>query len=257
MFSLRRNRNRRWSDRQKQFGPFTFSFGGTGWGVVLDSGDEESPGCHLRIQVPRATVIVELPSIIKPFVGEYGQRYSREFGFRCAEGFLQVFYGPQAFDSSTSKVWCKFLPWTQWRHVRRTLFDDKGNQFATFDKRTAWDGVSATESVCPTATFTFKDFDGAVITATTRVEEREWRFGTGWFRWLWLGFIRKVHRSLDIRFSDEVGPEKGSWKGGVTGTSISMLPGESHEAAFRRYCQQTHTHKGQKYRVTFVEPGGA
>jgi hypothetical protein len=41
---------------------------------------------------------------------------------------------------------------------------------------------------------------------------------------------------LDIRFSEETGRRKGSWKGGTLGHGIDMLPGELHEAAFRRYC---------------------
>jgi hypothetical protein len=47
-----------------------------------------------------------------------------------------------------------------------------------------------------------------------------------------------VRRSLDLQFSAEVGKRKGSWKGGTIGHSIDMMPGELHEAAFRRYCAQ-------------------
>lgn len=47
-----------------------------------------------------------------------------------------------------------------------------------------------------------------------------------------------VRRSLDIQFSGETGTRKGSWKGGTVGHSIDMLPGELHEAAFRRYCSE-------------------
>jgi hypothetical protein len=81
----------------------------------------------------------------------------------------------------------------------------------------------------------FNDFDGEVITATTHIEEREWRFGTGWFAWLSLFRRPRIIRSLDIRFSAEVGPRKGSWKGGTMGHSIEMLPGELHRGAFQRY----------------------
>lgn len=44
--------------------------------------------------------------------------------------------------------------------------------------------------------------------------------------------------TLDLEFSSEVGRRKGSWKGGTLGHGIEMLPGELHEAAFRRYCAQ-------------------
>jgi hypothetical protein len=77
-----------------------------------------------------------------------------------------------------------------------------------------------------------------VLSAKTRIEEREWRYGRGWFKWLSWFRQPKVWRALDIDFSGETGEEKGSWKGGTMGTSIGMLPGELHESAFRRYCAE-------------------
>ena len=50
----------------------------------------------------------------------------------------------------------------------------------------------------------------------------------------------------------ETGREKGSWKGGTIGTSIEMLPGELHESAFRRYCDEEHRAKSGKYRIKFI-----
>ena len=75
------------------------------------------------------------------------------------------------------------------------------------------------------------------FTARTLIEEREWRLGEGWFKWLSLFRGPKISRSLDIRFSGETGRRKGSWKGGTTGHSIQLkFLGELHETAFRRYC---------------------
>ena len=96
------------------------------------------------------------------------------------------------------------------------------------------------------------DSDGSLVVASTHIEEREWRLGTGLFRWLSWFVKPKIRRSLSIEFSSEVGPEKGSWKGGLMGTGIDMLPGELHEAAFRRYCAQEHRSKYGRYRLTFV-----
>jgi hypothetical protein len=96
----------------------------------------------------------------------------------------------------------------------------------------------AAAEACPTVTFNFADFDATLLQATTRIEEREWWLGEGWFKWLAWFARPKVVRSLDIAFSGETGKRKGSWKGGTVGTSIRMLPGELHEAAFRRYCAE-------------------
>jgi hypothetical protein len=99
-----------------------------------------------------------------------------------------------------------------------------------------WEERKAIEDGCPSLTLAFTDFDGERLTARTRIEEREWRLGTGWFKWLSVFRKPMIKRSLDIRFSGETGREKGSWKGGTIGHGIEMLPGELHASAFRRYC---------------------
>lgn len=259
-------RGRRWSDNQRQWGPFTWAPDDyRNFGAVLDSGstDYDVSHCSLRLRAFGHTLIVEMPPIIKPWTGpddcwDRGP-HSREYGFDLSDGFLRVFYGAQTHDSTTTQMWSKFLPWTEWRHIRRSVFDDRGEHFWTkWDRRRraplrdSWAAQQAAISACPTVAFEFVDFDGERITAKTRMEEREWRFGTGWFRWLSLFRRPRVRRSLDIDFSSEVGPEKGSWKGGTLGHGIEMLADETHEQAFRRYCEQEHSSKYRKYRITFV-----
>jgi hypothetical protein len=260
----------RWSNNDRYFGPFTYAPNDY-WrlALVLGSGDDDDyPGCRLRVSIGRRTFIAALPQIIKPWrkkvypgsawdaatVARLGRNWyydthEREYGFSYSEGFLQVFLGRQTNDSSTTQSWSKFLPWTQWRHVRHSLYDLNGDLFYTLPQhrrgktpRPVWhnryEAESAIKDACPSATFSFKDYDGEELTATTRIEEREWKFGEGWFKWLSLFRANKVRRSLDIRFSGETGKRKGSWKGGTIGTGIDMLPGELHEAAFRRYCAE-------------------
>lgn len=71
-------------------------------------------------------------------------------------------------------------------------------------------------------------------TATIRVSEREWRR-----RWLmWLAWPRKVKRSLDVEFSDEVGERTGSWKGGCTGCSYELRETELPWDCLRRMEQE-------------------
>lgn len=254
----------RWSDNDRYFGPFTLAAGDyPRLAFVLGSGDgDDYPGCRLRISAFRRTLIVALPAIIKPWrrwvdTSRYewsrgpGSGYwdtgAREYGFTYAEGHLSVALGRVTNDSSTEQRWGYFLPWTQWRHVRHSLYRLDGKLFADLPQgrfMDTYDAVEALKKACPSASFLFDDFDGERITATTRIEEREWRFGERKFKWLSLFRAPKVRRSLDLRFSAEVGKRKGSWKGGTIGTGIDMLPGELHEAAFRRYCQQN--------RLTFI-----
>lgn len=259
---------RRWGDNDRHLGPFTYARDGRHYrplALVLSSGDDEYPGAQLRLSGFGHTFIVALPRIIKPWRrwvktshygwssspnGGYWDIHSRAYGMSYSEGFLQVFLGAQTHDSSTTQSWSKFLPWTQWRHVRHSLYGLDGSLYANL-RNTRWDSPEReeqdrVEEACPTISFLFDDFDGERITVVTRIEEREWRFGTGWFRWLSLFRKPKVQRSLDLRFSAETGERKGSWKGGTVGHSIGMEPGELHESAFRRYCSE--------HDMTFVGP---
>lgn len=252
---------RRWSDNDRHFGPFLFARDRSykHLALLLRSGDDDHPGCSLRFSCYGVTLIVSLPQIVKPYVEKVQAQYwdsatiermgrdwyyqvdEREFGFSYSEGFLQLKLGRQTHDSTTDRSKGYFLPWTQWRFIRHSLYGLDGSPFWTVsekDRRVNFRACLDAKEQCPSVSFEFDDFDGERIFARTIIEEREWKFGEGWFKWLSLFRRAKVRRDLDIRFSAETGRRKGSWKGGTIGHSIDMLPGELHEAAFRRYCQQ-------------------
>lgn len=233
-------------------------------GVRITSGDGEDdrPGCALVANLFRWYVRIDLPQIISPAqrrvaanwdattVARIGRDYwidytKREYGFSLSDGHLCVYLGRQSHDSATEQMWSCFLPWTQWRHVRFSLYGLSGERAWTqYDRSTRGDGMARyqaqleAEKAVPKAVFRFRDFDGEEITATTHIEEREWHFGTKWCSWLSIFRQPRVRRYLDIEFSAETGREKGSWKGGTMGHSIELRPGELHESAFRRYCAE-------------------
>lgn len=260
---------RRWSDNDHHVGPLTFAYD-RAWrpfAIILSSGsaERESPGCCIRLQAFGATMICELPQIIKPWrqwvdlrgrewakSDGYWDEHPREYGVSLSDGFLHVRFGAQTNDSSTDQDWSYFLPWTQWRQVAHRLYNIDGSVVADV-AGAPWDRLHEVRDSLERAAFSITDYDGEQIAVETYVEEREWRLGTGWFRWLGFFVPKKQRRSLDISFKSEVGPEKGSWKGGTVGTGIEMLPGESQEQAFRRYCQEDHRSKHRSYRVTFNE----
>lgn len=263
----------RWSDRDRYFGPFTYAFEPhfRKFAIMLGSGDDDDyPGCRVRVSIGKHTLIAAIPAIIKPWrrwvpitteptrskmieqgrEPGYWDTHEREYGFSAWDGSVHFHFGPQTHDSEStkSKVW--FYPWRERRCIRHSLYDLDGEHFADlpewgFRHKNGWAVKNAIEEACPAAHFEFDDFDGERITARCRIEEREWKRGKGAFRLLFLGRNR-VRRSLDLWFSSEVGSRKGSWKGGAIGHSIEMLPGELHEAAFRRYCD--------KQGLTFVGP---
>lgn len=222
---------------------------------MLGSGaDGRGRGCRLRLHGFGHTVIIALPQIIKPFrrwvdtarfsdnpAGGYWDQHEREYGICAAEGAVHLHYGEQTHEwpGSKSKVW--FYPWREHRLVRHSLYDLDGEHFADLPvgrfTRAKSIAETALKDACPVERFEFADFDGERIVATCRMEEREWKRGKGIFRLLYLGRNR-IDRELDLRFSSEVGQRKGSWKGGTVGHSVTMMPGETHETAFRRYCKQ-------------------
>lgn len=251
----------RWGDHDRYLGPFTYARERGSYRsfcIEIGTGYHEDERCRLRLAAFGHTLIVALPPIVKPerkWVdtsqyawargrGGYWDSLQRTYGVSLHDGLLMVRYGRQTMDSSTeqSKGW--FLPWTQWRHVRHSLYGLDGSHFVDLPEYGfkfgpgSWEEHRRVEESCPTAVFAFRDFDGEALTVTTKIEEREWRLGTKWCKWLSWFTKPKVHRSLDLRFSGETGKRKGSWKGGTLGHGIQMLPGELHEAAFRRYCAE-------------------
>lgn len=63
-------------------------------------------------------------------------------------------------------------------------------------------------------------------------------YGLRWFPW-----AGHDVDSLTIEFSDEMGSERGSWKGGVVGTSYAMRPDDTVDEAITRFlteAQETH-----------------
>lgn len=266
----------RLTDNDKNLGPFTLAIWRKRFGISLSSGDEEDGTAVNRILATGFgwALRIQLPTIIQPWRirheahwdaatvarlgrSHYFETHEREFGFALSDmgnghDFLQVFFGPQTHDSDTTKSWCKHLPWKQWACVRTSVYAPDGTHFATQENGKFFEFMRLKEE-CPASHFGFEDYDGEMIVATCIIEEWEWHRGEGWFKWLRWFYPAKIRKSLDLQFSAEVGPEKGSWKGGTTGHGIDMLKGETPQQAFERYCAKEHdARQGRKFRLRFV-----
>lgn len=273
----------RLTDHDYSFGPLTVGL--TKWRAILvqlksHGGDEGYKwnalilyafGLALRLYLPRViqpqrrkvkAVYWDPDTIARMGRDWYWDEEPREYGFCLSGELFTLYFGIQPGDSRRDQDWSWFLPWTQWRFIRFSLYQPDGTHFYTqleSERRGAGkDGMDtfreqwAAQEAVGKRQFTFHDYDGELITATTHIEEREWRFGDKWCSWL--GYLRKpkIVRSLAINFSSEVGPEKGSWKGGALGHGIDMLRGENPEQAFRRYCEKTHRSKYKTFNLKFV-----
>lgn len=260
----------RWGDNDRYFGPLTFAWdkGYSSLGAMLCSGGDEERSASFRVHAGPLTMLLALPTWAVPpqrtkvypkwdaeTINRLGRDWyydvaRREFGFSFSgtgtvgeSTALHVRFGRQTMDSSTEKSKCYFLPWTEWRHVRHSLYGLDGSLFAHLPANARWGSPARDEEerlteACPTAVFAFRDYDGEALTVTTKIEERQWLRGTKGFRWLSLFAKPIIRRSLDLRFSGETGRRKGSWKGGTLGHGIDMRLGELHESAFRRYCTE-------------------
>jgi hypothetical protein len=271
----------RMTDSDKSWGPFTLAPWRGSFSAYIRSGDDEDPECVLLFIAFGWALRIHIPAIIQPHkekkmalswdvetVKRLGRNWyydvdERHFGFSLSNmgngyDFLQIKYGRQTHDSLTDKTWSKHLPWKQWNCVRHSVYDPDGKHFATEPRNRRGmasfrEWMDACEK-CPASYFGFEDFDGEMIVATCRIEEREWHRGEGWFKWLKWFWPAKIRRSLDIKFSAEVGPEKGSWKGGTIGHGIEMdRIGDTAFCAFVRYCEKEHdARQGRKYKIRFI-----
>lgn len=247
------------TNNDRHFGCITYGEIEKKWfSITLSSagnyGFYDKDSCSLNVKGFGWVAEMRLPAIIKPVVidnGRYKEYYARAYGFSLSDNhFLQIFKGLRTCDSSTDQTWCCHLPWKEWRFVRYSLYDTEGQLFAEHSGK----GSSyELRKQCPSVKFLFEDYDGQQITATTFIEERQWERGEGRFKWLSWFYKPMIRRELNLEFSSEVGREKGSWKGGTIGHGIDMLPGEMHEDAFKRYCENEHRSKSGKYKIKFIE----
>jgi hypothetical protein len=143
-------------------------------------------------------------------------------------------------------VWCwgrktKFfhMPWDytwvrtsvlrkdgEWEH--EDIAEKLGERNKQFCDEEKWKGVFWEET--HPYFYVLKDGNVQTRTATIKVEEREWR--PRWFKWTKM--FAMVRRTIDVRFSDEVGERTGSWKGGTLGCGYELLPGETPLQCLRR-----------------------
>lgn len=99
-------------------------------------------------------------------------------------------------------------------------FVDIPSNWGKHPYRTGYDGGCEKPS---TWTYDYTDpYDGKVVPCRFWVEELEWR--PKWLRWT--KRFAKVRRFIEVEFSEEMGPRKGSWKGGTIGCGFNMLKGE-------------------------------
>ena len=201
----------------------------------------------------------QVPEILKPKMkwvdtskydwGKPGSGYwdaiMKEYGFSLHKDSLHILYGIQPGhwsrddkkNSDHSK--CFFLPWNEQRRMYIDYLNPDGTLFARYvDNKNGsinFDSMTRIRDKLPKIKFAFKDFDGEENIATCYLETSMYRQGTSWCKFLGYIFKPRFYRKMDIEFAKETGRQKGSWKGGVCGTSTNILENETPLSAFCRY----------------------
>jgi hypothetical protein len=153
---LAKRRGRRWSDRDRHWGPFTYSspdYPNIGFSVC-SGGSGQRPYALLRMGT--RTLLCELPvgwvkpwrqwqpmhpNLLrkdedgKPIPSGHWRHEKCEYGFNVHKSgaaggrydYLSISLGPQTGDSKTTRNWSCFLPWMTYRHVRDTVLATDGS----------------------------------------------------------------------------------------------------------------------------------
>lgn len=276
----------RLTDSDKKYGPLTV--GKTDWKAFrliysTEAGEDypEEKGNNITFYFNGFVARLSLPEIIKPYSlkiypkelwdeatvkrlgrDHYFEYFNREYGFSYSENFLQIFYGIQRDGSmydqvpEKSKSW--FLPWGETRMTKYEIYNARG-LLVWKDKKATGESVKneidsyQVVAAMQTKDFVVMDYDGKEIFVKTYISIREWKHGTGLFKWLSWFKQDIISKRLEIEFTSEVGPSKSdSWKGGLIGTSIEILGKETMEDAFKRYCSLEHYDRCGKYKITYV-----
>ena len=219
------------------------------------SDDEERAGNLINICLIWGNLWLQVPRILKARVKResakswdaatiarmgrdwYETKIERVYGLTFTRSNLHVHYGIQPGcwsrrdkkNSDHTKLFT--YPWANWRMVRHEVmmhdgsWIEKPHDWCSAIPSTDRDGLYRER-----LPYHYKDKHvDQITTATITAERREWRLKL--LPWLPLG---RNQQSISIDFSDEIGAERGSWKGGVLGCSELMMPGETPEQTLRR-----------------------
>lgn len=178
-------------------------------------------GASLVLQFLFGRFFIRLPFRLK---GELRSLNSPAYGVHCEFDS----FNRGSLHLRWNKIW-KILhaPW-EWRHVRHEILMVDGSWYRPGPEE--WERPAGRFEERHSYTYVRKNGEVQNRMATIGVEEREWNWR--WF--LWLGWPRKIRRTIDINFDGEVGERSGSWKGGCMGCGYTLLPGETPLECLRR-----------------------
>lgn len=155
------------------------------------------------------------------------------YGIAIHSNTFWLYIGGEYDDSigeCTGKEWITWdLPWVTLIHRDWAVLTPEGNMVSSSET-----GLGLTDLIKQYAAkqqqpYTYVRNNGEIQHRTATISVTEGIWSRKWFP-----FIKKVYKTIDVEFDDEVGERSGSWKGGVLGCSYLMKPGENMEDTLRR-----------------------
>lgn len=251
----------RLADNDKRFGPLTISTSNQKWNAFYlyfeafyDEDYDQKVYNTLSIHFFTWFVIrLVLPVLIKPIqykvypknwsketIERLGRDYyweyrSKRYGFLFNNTHANFVFGKTRNDTGMlverSKHWD--YPWKGLNPITLEVYDHNNNLFSYVPTMC---GMYKLE--LPSTYFELEDFDGERIIVSVRKEVRVYSRFQGFMKPLGKLLPKVRFPNMDIRFSKEVGPKKGSWKGGTVGHGIDLIGEESNYEAMQRYCEK-------------------
>lgn len=219
--------------KEDEYKPHEWYVGWHDWKfeIVYEECGYEEPNGELHISMFGWHSVFKFPWKSKRF--PYGDCDAPEWGIAIHNNTFWVYKGGNGNLDGGTKYWSWDLPFFTWEHVRHEVVCNFGDSEDDCLMLVPYESLiqhgknyEPLEKNCLVRKFRYDfcdSYDDTVVPCTFWVEEREWRP-----KWLtWTGLFKKVRRYIEIVFDDEVGKEKGSWKGGCVGCSYDLKPGES------------------------------
>lgn len=207
----------------------------------IRSSSEDNP-CRLIMGYNREYKVIPLPNILKPIIvkrmnyyskKEYNAVVSRQYGILYDCNMIILYYGRDAGESGDQKI-SYTIPWLNYTFMKTEYLNTDGTIFKICNGY----AELSEEDVQPSLTIMINDYDGEDNLVTLTRQKRYWHRGTK--SWKWLRHITPplIRETVGIIFDKELGTGKNSYKGGILGTSIDMLAGETMLDTFLRFAKK-------------------
>jgi hypothetical protein len=149
-----------------------------------------------------------------------GYTIDKSYGFNFTQDSLHMHWGEK------TKLW--WYPWT-WDHYRTSVLRPDGTIWKSGNGLYG-DAIPAVLKEQHTYNYLMRDGSVQACIATVHGVEMEWRMRCAkWFPW-----IKLVRRTIGVSFSEQMGPNRGTWKGDVIGTGFEWKPGDTLQQAVRK-----------------------